>query len=130
MTYLNSWLLSLEGLYLVTIWFEYFSITQAYRLNQKLAKQQDKIPLTSQIIVKERIGYFLEWLFGALAIWGASYLIYLGTFGFIYFIIALFPLFFIRNFLYSFVANLYYDHQQAKQLQHYQQVKNATQGDK
>lgn len=114
MLYLDNFtLIALELMYAVTIWFEYYSVTQAYKANQRLAQEQDRLPLSNEILNKEKIGYFLEWSVGALLIWGLSYLLYL-PYGLVWFVLALFPAFIVRNLVYSIIANLYYAHQTQK----------------
>lgn len=101
--------LGIQLVYLVTIWFEYFSLASAYRANQRLAKAEDRLPLSKEALNKSRIGYLFEWIFGALGLACAYPLLGISTFGVALFVLSLFPLFIIRNVMYSLIANIYYN---------------------
>ena len=108
------WLLQLT--YFVTIFFEYESTRVAIRNAEKYAKSIGNATATETTKYGLTLGYFLEWLFGALFIGILSWFIISeqGTFNnieyLVFYTIGLILLFIGRNFIYGWIVNKYTDH--------------------
>ena len=102
-------IIATEVVYFITIMGEYISVSTAFKMNQRLAKASDRIPLSDEIFNKERLGYLLEWFFGAIVILGMGYFLAMNNvIGWTIYILGMLVGFFVRNILYSTIANKYY----------------------
>lgn len=113
---INKWFLIVEITYFVTIFFEYESTRVAIRNAEKYAKSIGNATATETTKYGLTLGYFLEWLFGALFIGILSWFIISeqGTFNnleyLIFYTVGLIILFIGRNFIYGWIVNKYTDH--------------------
>ncbi|MBT9670509.1 hypothetical protein GPK34_00460 [Secundilactobacillus kimchicus] len=116
-----------EIVYLLSTWFEYLSISSAFKANQRQADKEGKMPLDKLVLSGPRISYSLSAFFGALALVGAYYLSTLvaGSAVYLVFTVSLIIGFLIRNVCYSRLSNWYY---QYKQYQAIQAGKHSIQG--